>query len=255
MTQFKAMLPNPAQLFGNTWKFYTTHFNKLIAIVSVAVVFSIILNLVVAFMLALGMNQDPEQGALGAVSILVMILSLVSIIVAIWSQTALLCFLRDTTISFKQAYGEASRLFGSYFWIVFLAGIITLVGFVLLIIPGIIVAIWFSFATYVFIMEGDRGWQALKKSKEYVRGRWWAIFSRFVFIAAIAIVLTIALDAAFQAIQFDIGSNLIHLFVGPFITSYVFLLYLALKDAIASDTQVAPQEVSSQASEDASEEA
>jgi hypothetical protein len=63
--------------------------------------------------------------------------------------------------------------------LIFLA---TFGGLLLLIIPGIIFGIWFSFANFIFIDKGLEPRAAMSKSRELVKGRFWAVFGRlFVF--------------------------------------------------------------------------
>ncbi len=51
-----------------------------------------------------------------------------------------------------------------------LAGIIILIGFILLIVPGIIAAIMFSFVTYLVIEKGMQPVEALKESVRLTKG-------------------------------------------------------------------------------------
>jgi hypothetical protein len=54
-----------------------------------------------------------------------------------------------------------------------LAGLLILLAFVLLIVPGIYVLVLFSFATPVFVLEKTAVTAALSRSAELVRGSWW----------------------------------------------------------------------------------
>lgn len=73
-----------------------------------------------------------------------------------------------------------------------LQGLVVLGGFVLLIIPGIYLAILLGYAQIIFVDQGVRGWQALAASRDLVRGRWWAVFWRN-FAASLAMGLGLAL--------------------------------------------------------------
>ena len=54
-----------------------------------------------------------------------------------------------------------------------LAGLAMLGGFLIFIIPGIIVTVWFMFASYAVIFEDQKFIGALNYSKSLVQGRWW----------------------------------------------------------------------------------
>lgn len=60
----------------------------------------------------------------------------------------------------------------------FFQGLVIFGGFILLIIPGIYLAMALAYAQLVFVDQGVRGWQALAVSRELVRGRWWPVFWR-----------------------------------------------------------------------------
>lgn len=59
-----------------------------------------------------------------------------------------------------------------------LTALAALGGFLLLIIPGIIFSIWYAFSYYEVVLGDVRGLEALKKSKELVKGRFWAVLWR-----------------------------------------------------------------------------
>ena len=60
------------------------------------------------------------------------------------------------------------------------AGILTVLGFVLLIIPGIWLSVALGFACYALWDDGTKGWGAVKRSYQLVKGRWWATVVRLV---------------------------------------------------------------------------
>ena len=63
-----------------------------------------------------------------------------------------------------------------------IVGAIIIGGTILLIVPGIIFAVWFNFAIYTYILEGRAKLEALKESKILVSGRWWPVFWRVLVI-------------------------------------------------------------------------
>lgn len=119
--------------------------------------------------------------------------------VTFWSNVALLLTVvsGESGLGFSSAYRQALKKIPSFLWISVLVWLATLGGFLLLIVPGIIFIVWFSFAFFVFIAEGNRGLSALRRSREYVRGRWasvaWRVFAGPLLIALIAFGITIAL--------------------------------------------------------------
>jgi hypothetical protein len=53
-------------------------------------------------------------------------------------------------------------------------------GTILLIIPGIVFAIWFSFSKLVFVNEKLGIVDSMKKSRGLVKGRFWAVMGRLI---------------------------------------------------------------------------
>lgn len=110
---------------------------------------------------------------------------------------------------------------------------IALGGFLLLIIPGIIFAVWFSLAEFVLIAEDLRGMDALLKSREYVKGMWKNVFLRFLFLGVLSFIVATIASFIFglPKISFieKISQFLIWLFLTPLAYTYVFLVYSNLK--------------------------
>lgn len=70
------------------------------------------------------------------------------------------------------------KFFWPAIWVGILQSLAVLGGLVLLVIPGIWLAGRLAFANVVLIDEDKRGTEALKRSSEMVKGRWWAAFWR-----------------------------------------------------------------------------
>jgi hypothetical protein len=140
----------------------------------------------------------------------------------------------ETMLGIKQSIMAGKPKVGTFFLTSLLMGLLILVGFVLLVVPGIYLAIALSFSVWFVVLEGVDGTEALKKSKELVEGRWFAVFGRWI-IAGVAVWLLFAIPAGiFQAIGFEfLGGHTIIMtvFIAPMMTAYSYLLYKALKQA------------------------
>jgi len=118
---------------------------------------------------------------------------------------------------------------------------------ILLIIPGIIFAVWFSFGNYILILGDAKGVNALKTSKALVKGyfwpvlwRWFASYFAFGFIVTFVILILLYIIGAILG---DLGagfaattpwwsaliSNLIYILTVPIFTSIGVILYNDLK--------------------------
>lgn len=89
------------------------------------------------------------------------------------------------TVALKVSTGEKPNfqdlfkvhsVFGKYLGGSILYGLICFVGFILLIIPGIIWSIQFQFFSYLIVDQGLGPIEALKKSSELTKGSKWDLF-------------------------------------------------------------------------------
>lgn len=83
--------------------------------------------------------------------------------------------------SFRWGFRQWARVFGNR-W---LAGMAMLGGLILLIIPGIVFAVWFVFVDAIVSIEGDKQPNVLRRSRKITRGHRWMLF----FSGVIAFVL------------------------------------------------------------------
>lgn len=123
--------------------------------------------------------------------------------------------------TFKQGWGKVWQYFGASL----LAGLITALGFILLIIPGIIFSVWFAFAAFAAVTDNLGAVAALKKSKALVSGYFWPVLGRFVVFG----ILTSIIQMGVSFIPF-MGPVII-MFLAPYFLLLPYLLYEDLKRA------------------------
>lgn len=135
----------------------------------------------------------------------------------------------------------------SVFWVALLTGVVQIIGFLLLIVPGVLFSIWYAFAEMEVILEDKRGIAAMASSREITRGKFWAIFVRLlvgtlvllgVYLAvssgltALLELLTTGavtfMDAAPSVAALTIQSIIDTFFMAPFII-FTTMLYLDVK--------------------------
>ncbi|MBZ0253491.1 MAG: hypothetical protein K8I02_09140 [Candidatus Methylomirabilis sp.] len=75
-------------------------------------------------------------------------------------------------------------------WLGGLVGLGLLVGFALLIVPGVVLMVWWSVAGYVLVLEGVHGVAALRRSKWLVHGRTGAVFWRLLTLFFVTMLLS-----------------------------------------------------------------
>lgn len=172
-------------------------------------------------------NQGTSLPALVAIIIGEILL----IIASMLGQLALLYAANDDMLTVEGAYIKAWKNFLPYLWVTLLTGIIISIGYVLLIVPGIIWMIYYSLVSYVFVNENLRGRAALNKSKEYVKGYWWALFIRYIYIFVILIILELLASGLLSIIDV-IGLHGIKQLLEPFISFFTIPLDVLFSFAI-----------------------
>jgi len=184
-------------------------------------------------------------GSVGGGAVIALVGTLVLIISSILAQGALLLTaVRPSEItSFGEAYRKSIAYFWPLVWISFLSSLLVGGATVLFIIPGIIMSIWFTLSIVILFAENDRGFKALLKSREYVRGYWGAIFGR-VIVLGLLVGLVSSIPAGilngFKLHTVSIlYSILISLITLPFSAIYSVKLYQQIKDRKSvTETQV-----------------
>jgi len=144
------------------------------------------------------------------------------VLVNVWVQVALLYAVKESSGAgnMKNLLVSARGKIGSFFWVMLLRSLIVAAGFIFFIIPGIIFSFWFSLSEYAFVFEDKKGMQALWRSKELVKGYWWAVFGRLCLWVAIMFLIS-----SISRVGFLINA----LFTMPFGIFYLFVVYEDLK--------------------------
>lgn len=96
-------------------------------------------------------------------------------------------------VGVKETLGLAWGKLGRYFLTNLLTGLIVLVGFIFLVIPGIVFMVWYAFSQYIVINQDVRPIDALKQSKQLVSGYFWPVLGRLVGLMLFFVVLQILL--------------------------------------------------------------
>jgi MFS family permease len=185
------------ELLNKAWKVYRLKLKSLlgIEIISALAAIAIIAILLIGGALLAALAAVVGKSFTVVVIILGIILALLAIValfyLSFWSQVTLLynaC--SEEPIGAIESYKKTRNRIGGFAWIAIFSGLISLCGFFLFVIPGIIFSIWFSFAAIVFLFENEKGMSALLKSREYVRGKWWGIMFRLWAMAGLFVLLS-----------------------------------------------------------------
>jgi hypothetical protein len=131
--------------------------------------------------------------------------------------------LSGTSISVREVFSSAWKRLWPFSLLSILAALIVGLGFILLIIPGIIFMVWFRFSSFELITNGKGVKDSLSGSKKLVAGRFWAVLGRLVVISLFSALAGLVLSA----IPFGLGGMVTALLGALFMLPY-FLLYREL---------------------------
>lgn len=106
----------------------------------------------------------------------------------------------------------------------------TQTGYLLLLIPGIALALYVYFAEYIFATEGLRGLDAMVRSTEIVYGRWWSVAGRLLVVTFVVFCLVAVSLVAGIVLLAIIGSEPEQLtgFVMVALLVYLLLLFVVV---------------------------
>jgi hypothetical protein len=244
ITPVTSSLRSPGDLFRDAWVFFKINWKILVSIIAVPSAISLISQLFLV-------SNNPGLKVLSA------ILGIVAFIVLLAMKLALIDSVRQlsnnpaSVLSIKGQYKFGFSLFWSLIFILIIEALAVGGALALLIIPGIILAVYLSFYTFALVIDSKKGFSALIESYNLVRNRWFKVFGRIIVIGIAAIVvyfigtgiawLINALfgfaahseSAAFVAFILSTATSLV---VGPFTIVYMYKLYESLKATRVVDT-------------------
>ncbi len=147
--------------------------------------------------------------------------------------------------SLEELFKSVTPVLGQLFLLGILAGVGVLIGFILLVIPGLILLTIWAVAAPVVVIESKGATEALGRSRELVRGNGWTVFGVLVVIFAGEIVLSLIVGSIGAVSDSFVLRFLVQLLlnvaVAPLAALAAAVLYFALTGARGEATvPVAP---------------
>src|SRR6266481_4580888 len=172
-------LPSVFKLISDSWGDFFSHFKYVVLSLPA------ILAALIIFLL-----QNISQLSQGLWFFIFIVLFLV---LYIYGIATLLYGTIHASASIQESYTQAFTKFFPLVWVTFLATFLVFFGYIILLVPALIFGVWYAFSQYVLFEENIGGTLALMKSKEYVKGKWWATFGRIlVFGILLGIVIGVS---------------------------------------------------------------
>jgi len=182
-----------AQSFSNAWSIYRARFGLIAAVVATIWIPCELIDSYLTYFVI-----DPEN-----LRAQIRLSQFLDNFIGIIATAGVTCIALNAGSERKTSYGEALGTgFKSWgrMWITrFLFGVAVIVGLLLLIIPGIFLAVRLGLGEAVVIAEGKSGPAALRRSYELTRGRFWPLLGiiGLIILICLPLLLLTSLPAAF----------------------------------------------------------
>ena len=147
----------------------------------------------------------------------------------------------DEEAGWQDSLRFARSKLGSLVWLSFLIAVCVLPGLLLCLVPGIYLWIAWTVAAPVLLLEDVRGWQAMKRSRQLVKGRFWPTFAvvllvailtgivQAVFVGILAGVVSVSGNEVALAIADAIGQTASGVLTTPLSAAVLTVLYFDLR--------------------------
>ena len=225
----KQSLNSVGSLFASAWGIYKKKFVDLVEIIAVPM---LILGI------GSGMIEVRHHPLIEALGLLMV---LIGVIVSIFASPALI-FSIDRGGECKESYRKALPLFWPMVWMSILSAFAMLGGFIVFVIPGIFIMGAIIFSCFVLVLENRHGMDSLARSKEYVKGRWWGVFGRYLaFVIPLLIIFLLVRTIAYFIFGAALGTFIYYVIAAcltPLMEVYLYVIYknlVALKPELAGD--------------------
>jgi hypothetical protein len=151
----------------------------------------LLLPLLLYNVLALG---APEAGFSAGSLVAIVIQMVLSYLLAATISYATFQYLRGHPVSIGECLSRGLSLILPVIGVAILVGLITGIGFVLLVVPGIIASVMLWVAIPVAVVERPGVIESLKRSADLTKGYRWSIFGILIVIGIVLIVITTVLS-------------------------------------------------------------
>ena len=235
-------LPGASALINSSWNIYKSKIRLIIGIFIFPVIMSLATSLISEAQKSIS-EGAATNSFLPLLSITNFFFTIIGFFITVWANLALIYAIhKSDPVSPKEAFHETRNIILSSWWINILIVVISLGGYVLFIIPGILFSYWFSLSVFVLVVEGIKGMDALMQSRQYAKGHvlslLWRTFALGLLNLAIgiaafavpAIVLAILNLKTVISIYTVLAAVAFSFFSVPFATIYGYLMYTSLKE-------------------------
>ncbi|MDB5239181.1 MAG: hypothetical protein JWO00_516 [Candidatus Parcubacteria bacterium] len=234
-------LPGPISLFASAWTLFKAHWKILAGIAAVSSV---------PLYLGQALGASHLSGIWKLVGVL---LTIGGAVLSIALQPALTLAVQSISkepaapLTVKGQYSVGFRYFWPLAGLAIIHGLMILGGVVLFIVPGIIIGVYSALYTFSRILDEKKGMMSFMESYALVRGRWWPVLGRLLFVVVIGIFLSLISAGILFLVRMAIGAGAasseasavagilklaLNIVLIPLLLTYLYNLYVSLKGTV-----------------------
>lgn len=219
----KPSLISLSDLFYQAIEVYRGKFWRLMGMIVIPCLISVIPIIFILSLYAIFRLLPLGSSAMITISIILGLLGILATlfmaVVIFISRVALMVMIKENNnqLGLKEYWRKGQKVAWQFFTTSLLSGILLILLFCLLIVPGIIFLVFWLFVSWIVINEGLVNRVALRRSKQLVSGYWWPIFGRLLLLFLFLILFTKAPFSAF-----------ISWLLLPFCLAYIYEIYKSL---------------------------
>ncbi len=238
-TKQKDSMQGPMDLVEKSIPIYKERFRVFVAMIVISILSY--LPLLIISLLYGWLKVGAESSSVG-LNITFSILSLASlavlIYVAVRAEVGMYLAIKHRDKDYKQIFATSKKYFWIYIGLSLAVAILVLLWSILLIIPGIIMAFYYSLASYFLLFEDKKIGESIKASKKLIKGYWWPVVGRLLFVSLlitlVSLVLTFPMmffaEESFLYTVWSIIANVALALIAPIAIIYMYLMYKNLKE-------------------------
>lgn len=231
----KKEMESIGSLLGKSWEAYRKNFAKFMALIVLYSLPWLAIALITTLFKASNYLLENNLTWLTLINIFLALLMLAGLLLGVViyfsAQAAIFVLIQKekTKLSISKLFYEGKKYAWDYFVLGILSLILIALWTLLLIIPGFIFMIYYSVAFWVMFVENKKGYAALKRSKQLIKGNWWRVFWRIfsvTFFLWFIFILPVYFMETKQAVETwrDI-TNVLNVIISPFMVAYSYFIY------------------------------
>jgi hypothetical protein len=211
------------RLIGNAIRLYGDHFVTLFLIFAVPLVPFIVLE-------AYGNSVGSESLALTGLAL--------QSLINVFTWGAMTVAVSDVCVgnrpSFRRSYAMLYRIIWRYLGLYVIVTVVLAVGFMLFVIPGLVLSVFLLFSITACIIERRGARDAIRRSVTLAKGQFWRVLGIFLLVVLIWFAVLMLIGATVGALGIDLERNvmafnilfgLVSAAITPFIPIACILLY------------------------------